>query len=246
MHLFSKEHLAASTGIVGAGGPAAVGFGLAAQRLRKGNISVTFFGEGAMNQGMLMESLHLSSLWRLPVLFVCKDDGWQITTQSDKTSGQGLLKRAEALSVRAIDVDGTDVQEVFEAAGDAIERLRTGEGPIFLHARCVHLEGHFLGFQLLRIIKTPMKELSKMAGPMMKAFFHPTGGTMKERLAGAETIRETVFSTWRDPRENAALDPVQRGRALLQSEPVRLNELEKRVEDELETILTSVLAEVQP
>lgn len=75
MHLFSKEHLAASSGIVGAEGPAAVGFALAAQYLRPGAIAVAFFGDGAMNQGMLMESMNLASVWKLPVLFVCKDDG---------------------------------------------------------------------------------------------------------------------------------------------------------------------------
>jgi TPP-dependent pyruvate/acetoin dehydrogenase alpha subunit len=73
MHLFSKDHLAASSGIVGASGPAAVGFGLAVQYLQPGAIAVSFFGEGAMNQGMLMESINLSSVWNMPVLFVCKD-----------------------------------------------------------------------------------------------------------------------------------------------------------------------------
>jgi TPP-dependent pyruvate/acetoin dehydrogenase alpha subunit len=73
MHLFSREYLAASSGIVGAAGPAAAGFALAANRLRPGSIAVAFFGEGSMNQGMLMESMNLASAWNLPVLFVCKD-----------------------------------------------------------------------------------------------------------------------------------------------------------------------------
>ncbi len=90
MHLFSKAHLAASSGIVGAEGPNAAGFALAAQFLRPGAISVAFFGEGAMNQGMLMESLNLASVWSLPVLFVCKDDGWAITTQSERVTGGEL------------------------------------------------------------------------------------------------------------------------------------------------------------
>ena len=86
MHFFSKEHLAASSGIVGAVGPAALGFALAAQTLRPGSIAVAFFGEGAMNQGMLMESINLAALWNLPVLFVCKDDGWAITTQPGEST----------------------------------------------------------------------------------------------------------------------------------------------------------------
>ena len=70
MHLYSRQHLAASSGIVGASGPAGVGFGLAAQYLRPGTCAVAFFGEGAMNQGMLLESMNLAVAWNLPVFFV--------------------------------------------------------------------------------------------------------------------------------------------------------------------------------
>ena len=70
MHLFSKQYLAASSGIVGASGPAAAGFGLAAEILRPGAVAVAFFGEGTMNQGMMMESINLAAAWNLPVLFV--------------------------------------------------------------------------------------------------------------------------------------------------------------------------------
>jgi pyruvate dehydrogenase E1 component alpha subunit len=81
MHLFSAEHCAASSGIIGASGPMAAGFGLAAQYLRPETVAVGFFGEGAMNQGMLMESLNLAVAWKLPVVFVCKDNKWALTTQ---------------------------------------------------------------------------------------------------------------------------------------------------------------------
>ena len=73
MHLFSKGHLAASSGIVGAAGPTACGFALAAQHLRPGTVAAAFFGEAAMNQGMLMEAMNLAAAWELPVLFVCRD-----------------------------------------------------------------------------------------------------------------------------------------------------------------------------
>ena len=100
MHLFSKEYLAASSGIVGAEGPAAAGFALAAQYSRPGAVAVAFFGDGAMNQGMLMESMNLASVWNLPVLFVCKDDGWAITTQSVKMTGGDLNQRAQVWASR--------------------------------------------------------------------------------------------------------------------------------------------------
>lgn len=151
MHLFSKEYLAASSGIVGAEGPTAAGFALAAQYLRPGAMSVAFFGEGAMNQGMLMEAMNLASAWNLPVLFVCKDDGWAITTQSKKVTGGDLNERARGLGIPVVEVDGLDVSKVWEASHSAIERTRSGQGPTFLHARCVHFEGHFLGFQYLKV-----------------------------------------------------------------------------------------------
>ena len=99
MHLFSKQHLAVSSGIVGASGPCAAGFALSAQYLNPGAIAVAFFGEGAMNEGMLMESLNLASVWKLPVLFICKDDGWSITTQSESMTGGDLQERARGLGV---------------------------------------------------------------------------------------------------------------------------------------------------
>lgn len=166
MHLFSKEYLAASSGIVGAEGPAAAGFALAAQYLRPGAVAVAFFGEAAMNQGMLMESMNLSSVWNLPVLFVCKDDGWAITTQSKMVTGGDLNERARGLGIPAVEVDGYDVSGVWEASHSAIERARSGKGPTFLHARCVHFEGHLLGFQLLRIVRDPLREIPEIAVPL--------------------------------------------------------------------------------
>ena len=175
MHLFSKECLAASSGIVGAEGPTVAGFALAAQYLRPASIAVAFFGDGAMNQGMLMESMNLASAWNLPVLFVCKDDGWAITTQSNQVTGGVLSERARGLGVPAIDVDGFDVSTVWEASQAAIERARSGQGPTFLHARCVHFEGHFLGFQLLRIVRDPLRGMPGIAIPFTQSFLHPGG-----------------------------------------------------------------------
>ncbi|MHA2073589.1 MAG: thiamine pyrophosphate-dependent enzyme, partial [Candidatus Hodarchaeales archaeon] len=82
MHFFSKKHLLTSSGIVGSAGPSAVGFAIASKYKRLKNIAVAFFGEGAMNQGMLLESMNLAAAMNLPVLFVCKDNGWAISTRS--------------------------------------------------------------------------------------------------------------------------------------------------------------------
>lgn len=244
MHLFSKEHLAASSGIVGAAGPTAAGFALAAQYLRPDSVSVAFFGDGAMNQGMLMESMNLASVWNLPVLFVCKDDGWAITTQSEQVTGGALNERAHGLGIPAVEVDGLDVSAVWESAHEAIENIRSGKGPIFLHARCVHLEGHFLGYQLLRIVRAPLREMPEITVPLTRSFLRPGGANLRERLSGLKTVIATVLSTVRDPRQDQTNDPVSHARAALQSDPARLRELEDQIEKEISNVLASALEEV--
>jgi TPP-dependent pyruvate/acetoin dehydrogenase alpha subunit len=244
MHLFSKEHLATSSGIVGAEGPAAAGFALAAQYSGLDAVAVAFFGEGAMNQGMLMESMNLASVWNLPVLFVCKDDGWAITTQSVTGTGGDLNERAKGLGVAAVEVDGCDVSMVWEAARTAIERARSGHGPTFLHARCVHFEGHFLGFQLLRVARDPLREMPGIAIPLTQSILRPSGATLRDRLAGLRTVMASVLMTMRDPRRDPANDPVAHARTTLQSDPARLQELEDQVEKEISNVLSSALMEV--
>jgi TPP-dependent pyruvate/acetoin dehydrogenase alpha subunit len=241
MHLLSKDHLAASSGIVGAEGPTAIGFALAAQHLRPGTIAVAFFGEGAMNQGMLMESLNLASAWNLPVLFVCKDDGWAITTKSHASTGGEMGERVRGLGVRYIEVDGIDVEQVWHAALSAIERVRRGEGPAFLHASCVHLEGHFLGFTPLRIAREPLQVLPRTVGPLIRSFLRPGGGSLRERLVG---LCQVLSSRMPDPRRQPTKDPLLQAREVLRSEPEKLKELNSLIELEISAIVTSALQEV--
>jgi acetoin:2,6-dichlorophenolindophenol oxidoreductase subunit alpha len=243
MHLFSKENLSASSGIVGAAGPTAVGFAIAAQYLRPGTIAVAFFGEGAMNQGMLMESLNLAAAWNLPVLFICKDDGWSITTRSVKMTGGDLNDRARGLGIPAVDVDGCDVSSVWEAARLAIERSRNGGGPGFLHAHCVHIEGHLLGYQPLRVKHDPLRETPAIALPLTQAFFHPGGAAFAERIAGLKAIMTSLLSILRDPGRDKSHDPVSSLRRKLRTDPERLQDIEDKVEREMGIVLECALAE---
>ena len=243
MHLFSREHLAATSGIVGAAGPAAAGFALAAQTLRPGSIAVAFFGEGAMNQGMLMESINLAALWGLPVLFVCKDDGWAITTTPAASTSGTMEQKVRGLGAQYVHVDGLEVGEVWQAAQHAMERARAGQGPTFLHADCVHLEAHFLGFTLLRIIRNPLKELPGLLLPLMRSFLQPAGGSLRERLAGMRYILSASQAPWNDPRRDANNDPLVRAERALRSDPKRLQELDERIEAEVSAALAAALQE---
>ena len=208
MHLFAPELLAASSGIVGASGPGACGFALANQHLRRGKIAVAFFGEAAMNQGMLMESINLAAVWSLPVLFVCKDNGMGITTPSKKVTGGDLCTRAQGLGAHAVSVDGSDVGAVWHEAKEAVDRARNGEGPSFLHATCRRPEGHFLGDPLLRIVRRPVDELKSKMGPLVKAATSG-GASVGSRAASLGSIVDMLRRAGQ-MRKLGRHDPLQR------------------------------------
>jgi len=240
MHLFVPELLVASSGIVGASGPAACGFALAAQHLRPGRIAVAFFGEAAMNQGMLMESINLAAVWSLPVLFVCKDNGMAITTVSSQVTGGDLLTRARGLGASAVSVDGGDVNEVWREAGEAIRRARAGGGPAFLHATCVRPEGHFLGDPLLRIVRRPTSELKNRVGPLLKAA--TAGGTsIRQRAASLGAIVKTLRKA-SQMRHRARHDPILRQRERLSIAEADRADLEREVEREVQTAIAVALS----
>ncbi len=242
MHLFAPDLPAASSGIVGASAPAGVGFALAAEMLRPGSVAVAFFGEGAMNQGMVLESLNLAAAWKLPVLFVCKDDGWSITTRSPEMTAGSLEERARGLGVPAAAADGLEAAAVWGAAGDAIDRARSGGGPAFLRARCVHLEGHFLGFPLIRMVRDPLRESPAIAGPLGRAVLAPGGAPLAERLQGLRAVAAATAATLRDPRRASQNDPVARLRAALPAGE-RRQHLEQEAARTVSAAVDAVLAE---
>ena len=243
MHLFSRDHLAASSGIVGAAGPTAAGFALAAKHLRPEAITIAFFGEGAMNQGMLLESMNLASVWKLPVLFICKDDTWSISTESASMTGGDLKVRASGLGLRVIEVDGLDVLAVWEAAKNAIQDARSGKGPTFIHAHCIHLEGHFLGYQMKKIVRSPFKEMPDLLGPLTKSFLKTGGAKFSERMKGLKTVLSAVNKNLRDSREQSTRDPILLARKDLETDTQRLEKLEVALENEVSQHLETVLKE---
>ena len=243
MHLFSHEHLAASSGIVGASAPAAVGFGLSAQYLRPGKIAVAFFGEGAMNQGMLMEALNLASVWQLPVLFVCKNNEWAITTPSESVTGGDLIERARSFGIGAKELDGRDVLAVWEAAQEAIDLARQGKGSSFLLAHCFRPEGHFLGDHLLRFVRHPVKEMKKTAGPLLKSATRWKGSSLQKRTKSLGTVTSVIGQIAKKQffKQNDPLDLV---REKLTSDKERLKKIEKDVKQEIQTAVEKALMNV--
>jgi pyruvate dehydrogenase E1 component alpha subunit len=241
MHLFSQEHLAASSGIVGASGPAGVGFALAAQYLRPGKVALSFFGDGALNQGMLMESMNLAAVWKLPLLFVCKDNHWAISTHSSDVTAGTSVERARSFGMPTESVDGLEVRDVWRAAHAAIDRARRGEGPAFIHASCVHLAGHLLGDQLLRTAREPLREIGPTAELLVRSITSRVGAPHRERVRNLGTLMRRVRKIPQEALEKAN-DPLHRARRALGMQPDELNSMEARVHDEIKGVFVKALA----
>jgi pyruvate dehydrogenase E1 component alpha subunit len=147
MHIadFSRGMLGANA-IVGGGISLATGAALAAQVRGDDGVAVAFFGDGAANQGVLHESMNLASIWRLPVVYVCENNGFaESTPAAYATSVPEIATRAAAYSMPGVTVDGSDSPAVYEAAREAVRRARAGDGPTFLEVKTYRFMGHFEG-----------------------------------------------------------------------------------------------------
>ncbi len=134
-----------ANGIVGAGIPIAMGSALAHKLRKTGGIAGAFFGDGAQSEGVLHESLNLSSLWQLPLLFVCENNGWSEFSPSSQQFAGTLEGLARAFGLNYSRVDGNDVEAVALEAGNAATRLRAGGKPHVLECLTVRVRGHFEG-----------------------------------------------------------------------------------------------------
>jgi acetoin:2,6-dichlorophenolindophenol oxidoreductase subunit alpha len=114
-----------------------------ADRQGKGAVSVCFFGDGASNQGALMETLNLAALWQLPLVYVCENNGFSEFTPAARVTAGRISDRARAFAIPVAEVDGNDVTAVWRAAGEAVNRAREGGGPSFIEARTYRIQGHF-------------------------------------------------------------------------------------------------------
>ena len=141
-----------SLGILGANGIVGGSFGIAAGAAlssimqQTGRVTVCFFGEGAMNEGLFFEVANLTALWRLPVLFLCENNQYgQYSAHLRTTAGEGLALRARAFGIPDAAVDGQDVLAVYEATVVAVAHCRSGQGPYFIEAKTYRYGGHHVG-----------------------------------------------------------------------------------------------------
>jgi acetoin:2,6-dichlorophenolindophenol oxidoreductase subunit alpha len=149
MHIVSYElGILGANGIVGAGIPIATGAALASSFRNNTAVAVSFFGDGASNEGTFHESLNLASLWRLPAIYVCQNNAYaEFTPTSESTSVKDIAVRGAAYGIPGVIVDGNDVLAVYETMLTAVQRAKRGEGPTLIEAKTYRWEGHVVGEQ---------------------------------------------------------------------------------------------------
>jgi len=144
MHLTDIDKgLIGAFGIVGGGLPVSVGAGVTAQLNGRGQLSATFFGDGATNIGAFHEAMNIAQVWKLPVLFICENNLYgEVTRINHSTPFEDLIKRARGYDMNAVQVDGNDVEKVYEATAEAANRARAGGGPTFIECMTYRHRGH--------------------------------------------------------------------------------------------------------
>ena len=157
MHLADFDiGILGESGIVASALPVAVGAALGSKMQGNDRVVVAFFGDGASNQGACHEAMNLASIWNLPVIFLCENNQYAVTTSfRDSVAVENISDRASAYDMPGVLVDGQDVLAMYEATVQAVERGRAGLGPTLLEARTYRFEDHSEG--LARIIREPYR-----------------------------------------------------------------------------------------
>jgi pyruvate dehydrogenase E1 component alpha subunit len=146
MHIADQDtgNLGANA-IVGGSSAIATGAAFASKRLGNGRVAVCFFGEGALGQGLIYESMNMAQLWELPVIYVCENNLYNEYTHHSESTAGSMTARAEAFGILTVEVDGQNVREVHETAIKLVKRARSGEGPAFMLCHTYRYHGHHVG-----------------------------------------------------------------------------------------------------
>ncbi len=144
MHLFSKEHhFYGGFGIVGGQVPLGAGVAFAEQYKEAGFVNITYMGDGAVRQGSVTETFNMAALWKLPVIFICENNGYAMGTSVERSTADiDIYKIGLPYGMPSSAVDGMDPASVHKAMDEAVQRARNGEGPTFLEMRTYRYKGH--------------------------------------------------------------------------------------------------------
>jgi acetoin:2,6-dichlorophenolindophenol oxidoreductase subunit alpha len=215
MHLVDVANgVMGATGVVAGNLSLAAGAAWAAQALGSRNISVVFFGDGATGAGAFHETINLAVLWKLPILFVCENNGYAEFTSREEHSTVKFVRRfAEPYEMAASTIDGNDLLAVYAEAGKAIAGLRHGNGPYLLECMTYRLAGHFVGdAQRYRSKEELAAMREKDPIERLRRHLLQSGLPEGDLNATAESARRAV------------LDAVERARASRRPDPARVLE----------------------
>jgi TPP-dependent pyruvate/acetoin dehydrogenase alpha subunit len=161
MHIADlDQYIIGATGIVGSGAPIAGGAALAAKLRRTGQTVACFFGDGAINQGVVFEAMNMAAIWKLPVLFVCENNLYALSTPAEKmTALKQLADRALGFGIPGVQVAGNDLRAVVRETRTALARAREGEGPTLLECKTYRWYGHSAMRPDTRAYRTREEEL---------------------------------------------------------------------------------------
>ncbi len=197
MHQTAPEvGLLSANGIVGASETLGTGHALYCSMFAPERVSVAFFGDGGGNQGAFHESMNVAALWKLPVIFVCENNHYAISTSVETSTAMGTFyQRAAGYGIPGVRVNGNDVLEVYAAAKEAIDRARRGEGPTFIECDTYRLRGHHEGDEQTYRTKEEVAEVKKnndCINRMQKLLMSELGWTDAEDEALIKSVDDQV------------------------------------------------------
>jgi len=200
MHIVAKETgFITATGVVGGTIPLALGAAFAAKERKKGQLAVVFFGDGAGQAGAFHESLNIASLWQLPVIFVCENNGYaEFTPLSAHTKVERLAQHAQTYAIAASTVDGNDLFAVREAMARAIKKCRKDKGPAFVECLTHRMRGHYEGDP------AKYRELSQLAEWKKQDPIARVERTLRKKKLANSQVLEAIETETRALVEKAA------------------------------------------
>ncbi|MFA5557106.1 MAG: pyruvate dehydrogenase (acetyl-transferring) E1 component subunit alpha [Flavobacteriaceae bacterium] len=194
MHIFSKEHgFYGGHGIVGGQIPVGAGIAFADKYFETGGVTLTYFGDGAARQGSLHEAFNMAMLWKLPVVFICENNGYAMGTSVERTANHTeIWKLGKGYEMPSGPVDGMNPEKVAKAVHEAMERARKGEGPTFLEMKTYRYRGHSMSDAQHYRTKDEVEEYKKI-DPITQVL-----NTIKEKGYATDAEIEVIDTRVRD------------------------------------------------
>lgn len=186
--------------IVGGNFPLAVGAAYAIQTRGSDEVVVVFFGEGSVGEGTFHESMNLASLWNLPVVFVCENNGYaQFTPVSAEQAVPDISRHAESYDMKGVQIDGNDVESVYTTTATAVDAARNGAGPTLIECLTYRWRGHYEG-DPERYREPEEVETWKEKDPIVR---------LEDRLKSAGHLNSDTISAWRTELETRVADAIR-------------------------------------